>query len=157
MPPTRSPSRSATPGTRSWPAAIEAAGRRPVPVGMIASVRGEVLVRRPDHVVIECRGRRLPAHRLGRDARSVPASGKEATLHSHLVVRDDALALYGFATEEERDLFLHLISVSGDRPEGRDRDPLRRHLRASCAARSPRATRSGSRPCPGSASEPPSG
>ena len=84
---------------------------------MIASVRGEVLVRRPDHVVIESGG---VGYRLAVSAetlKSVPARGKQATLHAHLVARDDALALYGFANEEERDLFLHLISVSGIGPK----------------------------------------
>jgi Holliday junction DNA helicase RuvA len=38
-------------------------------------------------------------------------------LHTHLVVRDDALALYGFATEEERDLFLLLIGVQSVGPK----------------------------------------
>ena len=49
--------------------------------------------------------------------KSVPAVGKEATLHAHLVVRDDAMQLLGFATEEERDLFLYLNSVSGVGPK----------------------------------------
>jgi Holliday junction DNA helicase RuvA len=39
------------------------------------------------------------------------------SLHTHLVVRDDALALYGFATEEERDLFLALIGVQSVGPK----------------------------------------
>jgi Holliday junction DNA helicase RuvA len=84
---------------------------------MIASVRGEVLVRRPDHVVIEAGG---VGYRLAVSAetlRSVPARGKQATLHAHLVARDDSLSLYGFASEEERDLFLHLTSVSGIGPK----------------------------------------
>lgn len=84
---------------------------------MIASVRGEVLVRRPDHVVIEASG---VGYRLAvstETLRAVPASGQEATLHTHLVARDDSLALYGFATEEERDLFLELISVNGVGPK----------------------------------------
>ncbi|MGH2990845.1 MAG: Holliday junction branch migration protein RuvA [Solirubrobacterales bacterium] len=84
---------------------------------MIASVRGEVLVRRPDHVVIEAAG---VGYRLAVSAetlKSVPAKGREATLHSHLVARDDSLSLYGFAAEEERDLFLQLISVSGVGPK----------------------------------------
>ena len=84
---------------------------------MIASVRGEVLVRRPDHVVIEAGG---VGYRLAVSAetlKGVPARGKQATLHAHLVARDDALQLYGFASEEERDLFLHLISVSGVGPK----------------------------------------
>jgi Holliday junction DNA helicase RuvA len=47
----------------------------------------------------------------------VPSRGKEAMLHAHLVVRDDSMSLYGFASEEERDLFLHLTSVSGIGPK----------------------------------------
>jgi Holliday junction DNA helicase RuvA len=84
---------------------------------VIASVRGEVLVRRPDHVVIETGG---VGYRLSVSAetlKAVPAHGKEATLHAQLVVRDDAMQLYGFATEEERDLFVHLNSVSGVGPK----------------------------------------
>jgi len=84
---------------------------------VIASVRGEVLVRRPDHVVVEAGG---VGYRLAVSAqtlKSVPAKGQEAILHSHLVPRDDSLSLYGFAAEEERDLFLQLISVSGVGPK----------------------------------------
>lgn len=84
---------------------------------MIASVRGEVLVRRPDYVVIETAG---VGYRLAVSAetlKAVPAHGKEATLHAQLVVRDDAMHLYGFASEEERDLFVHLNSVSGIGPK----------------------------------------
>ena len=47
----------------------------------------------------------------------MPARGKEATLHAHLVAREDSLQLFGFASEEERDLFLHLVSVSGVGPK----------------------------------------
>ena len=85
---------------------------------MIASVAGDVLVRRPDHVVIETAGG--VGYRLAVSAetlRQVPAVGKPVSLHSHLVVRDDALALYGFATEQERDLFLLLVSVQSVGPK----------------------------------------
>ena len=84
---------------------------------MIASVRGEVLVRRADHVVIDTGG---VGYRLSVSAetlKSVPAAGKQATLHAHLVVREDAMQLLGFASEEERDLFLHLNSISGVGPK----------------------------------------
>jgi len=84
---------------------------------VIALVRGEVAVRRPDHVVVLTGG---VGYRLAVSAetlRQVPAVGKHVTLHSHLVVRDDALALYGFATEEERDLFLALIGVQSVGPK----------------------------------------
>ena len=47
----------------------------------------------------------------------MPATGREAFLHAELISRDDSLALYGFASEEERDLFGELISVSGVGPK----------------------------------------
>ena len=84
---------------------------------MIALLSGEVAVRRGDHVVIACGG---VGYRLAVSAetlRHVPAVGRPATLHTHLIVRDDALALYGFATEEERDLFLALIGVQSVGPK----------------------------------------
>jgi Holliday junction DNA helicase RuvA len=84
---------------------------------VIALVRGEVAVRRADHVVVLTGG---VGYRLAVSAetlRHVPAAGRTVTLHSHLVVRDDALALYGFATEEERDLFLALIGVQSVGPK----------------------------------------
>jgi holliday junction DNA helicase RuvA len=84
---------------------------------MIASVRGEVLVRRPDHVVIESGGVGYHLVVSAETLKSVPARGKQTTLHAHLVARDDSLSLYGFAHEEERDLFLHLTSVSGIGPK----------------------------------------
>jgi holliday junction DNA helicase RuvA len=84
---------------------------------MIALLRGEVAVRRGDHVVVVCAG---VGYRLAVSAetlRLVPAAGRPVTLHSHLVVRDDAIQLYGFATEEERDLFLMLIGVQSVGPK----------------------------------------
>ena len=100
---------------------------------MIAAVRGEVLVRRPDHVVIDAGG---VGYRLAVSAetlKAVPARGQQAFLHAELIARDDSLALYGFASEEERDLFRELISVSGVGPKvaiavlggGNSRDLLR--------------------------------
>ncbi len=84
---------------------------------MIAAVSGEVLSRRSDHVVVDAGG---VGYRLAVSAetlRSVPAVGERVSLHAHLIPRDDALALYGFATEDERELFLSLISVSGVGPK----------------------------------------
>jgi len=84
---------------------------------MIASVRGQVLVRRPDHVVVESAGVGYRLTVSAETLKAVPASGREAMLHAHLVSRDDSLTLYGFASEEERDLFCHLTSVSGIGPK----------------------------------------
>jgi Holliday junction DNA helicase RuvA len=84
---------------------------------VIALVSGKVAVRRPDHVVLDTGG---VGYRLSVSAetlRHVPAAGREIALHAHLVVRDDALQLYGFATEEERELFLLLIGVQSVGPK----------------------------------------
>jgi len=84
---------------------------------MIALVSGTVAVRRGDYVVVDCGG---VGYRLSVSAetlRHVPAVGKQVLLHSHMVVRDDALLLYGFATEEERELFLMLIGVQSVGPK----------------------------------------
>ncbi len=85
---------------------------------MIALVSGEVVQRRGDHVVLLTSGG--VGYRLAVSAetlRHVPAVGKGASLHAHLIVRDDAMALYGFHAEEERDLFLLLIGVQSVGPK----------------------------------------
>ena len=84
---------------------------------MIASLRGTVLSRRPGDVVIESGG---VGYRLSVSAetlRAVPDPGAEATLLSHLVLRDDAIQLFGFASEAERELFLMLVGVQGVGPK----------------------------------------
>lgn len=84
---------------------------------MIAAVRGEVMVRRPDHVVIDAGG---VGYRLAvstETLKMVPAAGSDAFLHAELIAREDSLSLYGFSSEEERDLFRLLISVSGVGPK----------------------------------------
>jgi Holliday junction DNA helicase RuvA len=84
---------------------------------MIALISGKVAVRRGDHVVVDCGG---VGYRLAVSAETlkrVPAVGRDVLLHTHLIVRDDALALYGFATEEERELFLMLLGVQAVGPK----------------------------------------
>ncbi len=84
---------------------------------MIAAVRGEVLVRRPDHVVVDAAGVGYRLAVSGETLKAVPAAGSEVFLHAELISRDDSLALYGFSSEEERDLFRLLITVSGVGPK----------------------------------------
>jgi Holliday junction DNA helicase RuvA len=84
---------------------------------MIGLLRGEVAVRRADHVLLLCGGVGYRAAVSAETLRHVPAVGKQATLHTHLIVRDDALALYGFHSEQERDLFLMLLSVQAVGPK----------------------------------------
>ncbi len=84
---------------------------------MIASVSGTVLHRDLDHVVVEAAGvgyqLNLSAHTLD----VVPSAGGTVTLHAELVVREDAMQLYGFATTDEKRLFNQLTAVSGVGPK----------------------------------------
>jgi holliday junction DNA helicase RuvA len=84
---------------------------------MIALVRGEVAIRRSDHVVVLCGGVGYRMAVSSETLRHVPPVGGETTLHTHLVVRDDALLLHGFHSEQERDLFLMLVSVQAVGPK----------------------------------------
>jgi Holliday junction DNA helicase RuvA len=84
---------------------------------MISLLRGEVAVRRADHVVVLCDSVGYRAAVSAETLRHVPPIGEQVTLHAHLIVRDDALALYGFHSEQERDLFLMLLSVQAVGPK----------------------------------------
>ncbi|MBP2478163.1 Holliday junction DNA helicase RuvA [Crossiella equi] len=83
---------------------------------MISSVRGPVLAISLDHVVIEVGG-------VGLAVRTTPATlatlrrGEEARLSTTLVVREDSLTLFGFATDEARELFGLLQTVTGVGPK----------------------------------------
>lgn len=82
---------------------------------MIASIRGEVLAAGAGWVVIEVGGIgmrvEVPSSRV---SQAVP--GEQRFLHTSLVVREDALTLFGFETETELATFGHLIAVSGVGP-----------------------------------------
>jgi Holliday junction DNA helicase RuvA len=84
---------------------------------VIALLRGEVALRRSDHVVVVCAGVGYRVAASTQTLQHVPAVGREATLHTHLIVRDDALSLYGFHSEIERELFLMLLSVQSIGPK----------------------------------------
>jgi holliday junction DNA helicase RuvA len=84
---------------------------------VIALVRGEVISRLPGEVVIEAGG---VGYRLAVSAGTlakVPDPGHEGRLFCHLVMRDDAIQLFGFASESERKLFLMLVGVQGVGPK----------------------------------------
>ena len=84
---------------------------------MIALLRGEVALRRTDHVLVLCGSVGYRAAVSAETLRHVPAVGEPVTLHTHLIVREDALTLYGFHSEQERDLFLMLLSVQAVGPK----------------------------------------
>jgi Holliday junction DNA helicase RuvA len=84
---------------------------------VIASVRGEVLSRMGGEVVIEAAGVGYKLAVSTETLSSVPAAGEQARLFTHLVMRDDAINLYGFSTQSERELFLMLIGVQSVGPK----------------------------------------
>jgi Holliday junction DNA helicase RuvA len=84
---------------------------------MIGVLKGEVALRRPDHVVLLCGGVGYRAAVSAQTLQHVPAAGEQTMLHTHLIVRDDALTLYGFHSEQERELFLMLLSVQAVGPK----------------------------------------
>ncbi|OFW66896.1 MAG: Holliday junction DNA helicase RuvA [Actinobacteria bacterium RBG_16_68_21] len=84
---------------------------------MIGRVRGTLVEHAPSGVVIDVAGIGYEIAMPGRDFGALPAVGEEVVLHTHLHVREDQMALFGFATAEGRDLFRELITVSGVGPK----------------------------------------
>src|SRR5215210_5102803 len=84
---------------------------------MIASIRGEVMSRLPGDVVIEAAGVGYRLAVSSETLSTVPSPGREATLLTHLVMRDDGMHLFGFGSESERELFLMLIGVQSVGPK----------------------------------------
>jgi Holliday junction DNA helicase RuvA len=83
---------------------------------MIASLRGVLQAVGPDHLVVETGGVGWLVYVPRRVVNQAGTIGEEVFLHTRLVVREDALTLYGFATAQQRDFFDTLRSVSGVGP-----------------------------------------
>ena len=83
---------------------------------MISSLRGNVVARMLDGVVLDVNGVGYRVQTTLRAHRKAQARG-EVTLDTYLHVREDALQLYGFAEPAERELFEHFLSVSGVGPK----------------------------------------
>ena len=79
---------------------------------MIHHLHGRLVEKYPTHVVIDCGGVGYMVLISLSTFESIP-NKEDLFLHTHLVVREDAQTLYGFATVEERKLFLLLVGVSG--------------------------------------------
>ena len=79
---------------------------------MIGSLRGQIVLRRPPRLVVEVGGIGYELEAPLSTFTDLPASG-EVTVFTHLQVREDALNLYAFASERERQLFRALIRTSG--------------------------------------------
>ena len=79
---------------------------------MIHHLNGRLIEKHPTHIVIECGG---VGYLVSISLTTFEALPDDETLflNIHMVVREDSQTLYGFATKEERSMFLLLISVSG--------------------------------------------
>jgi Holliday junction DNA helicase RuvA len=86
-------------------------------VRVIGSVRGTLVTRLPGDVVIEAAGVGYRLNISTETLAGLPKAGEQARLLTHLILRDDGMHLYGFATEAERELFLMLIGVQGVGPK----------------------------------------
>jgi Holliday junction DNA helicase RuvA len=108
---------------------------------MIARLRGRLVANTPEGLVIDVGG-------VGYLVAATPAAARkaeredEASLHTYLHVREDALQLYGFADGSERELFVQLLSVNGVGPKvalaivsGSPADDLRRAITLEDSAR----------------------
>ena len=84
---------------------------------MIDSLRGTVLHKELNVVVVECGGVGYGCRTSMQTAAAVGAVGEEAMLYTRLTVREDDISLYGFATRSERSCFDQLTSVSGVGPK----------------------------------------
>lgn len=83
---------------------------------MIAGVKGVVAAVEPSALVIDLHGFMIRVLTSGRTATAVGAVGDRVSLVTHLVVREDALTLYGFVDQDELELFQLLLTVSGVGP-----------------------------------------
>ena len=84
---------------------------------MIASLRGVLAEKAPGGCVVEAGGVGYRVSVSSHTARSLPPAGEPVFLHTHQVVREDAMMLFGFSDLEERRLFELLITVSGVGPK----------------------------------------
>jgi len=84
---------------------------------MIATLKGTLEYRGADSVIINVGGIGFQVHVPGSTLSQLGAINDKVSLYSHLHLREDNIALYGFASEEELALFRNLISVSGIGPK----------------------------------------
>ncbi|MCL2487917.1 MAG: Holliday junction branch migration protein RuvA [Oscillospiraceae bacterium] len=84
---------------------------------MFYSLRGKLLHIEPKLAVIECGGVGFRCAVTAHTARQLPKIGDDVMLYTTLVVREDALELFGFADLSEQRCFAHLTSVSGVGPK----------------------------------------
>jgi len=84
---------------------------------MITTISGRLTEKKPTSLTVEVNGIGYELHVPLSTYDAVGELGETVHLYTHLRVRDDAMELFGFATPEERSLFLLLLSVTGIGPK----------------------------------------
>ncbi len=82
---------------------------------MIGQLNGKLIEKNPTELLLECAGVGYEV-KISLNTFSAIGNDEAVRIHTRLIVREDAHILYGFATKEEREMFSHLISVSGIGP-----------------------------------------
>ena len=84
---------------------------------MIASLRGRLLSKTPNQAIVECVGVGYDVTISVATFSALPPEAAEATLHIYTHVREDQIALFGFAERQEKRLFEKLLTISGIGPK----------------------------------------
>ena len=84
---------------------------------MIAHLRGKLIARHPNQVIVETTGVGYDVTISVPTFSELPSLGSEVALHIHTHVREDQISLYGFLRMEEKQLFEKLLTVSGIGPK----------------------------------------
>lgn len=84
---------------------------------MIGRLTGILLEKQPPHILLDVNGVGYEVEAPMSTFYRLPAAGEKATLHTHLVVREDAQLLYAFADKRDRQLFRELIRLNGVGPK----------------------------------------
>ncbi len=84
---------------------------------MIEYISGKIISNKSTEIILETNGFGYNIKVSLNTAQKLPAPGSPATLKTYLHVRENGIQLFGFAEEQERDLFLGLLSISGVGPK----------------------------------------
>ncbi len=84
---------------------------------MIGQLRGQLIQKKPNLVLVDVQGVGYEVHIPLTSFYELPPEGNEILLKIHTHVREDALLLFGFCTQREKEFFLKLISISGIGPK----------------------------------------
>jgi Holliday junction DNA helicase RuvA len=82
-------------------------------IGLIGRLSGKLVAKHPPQIMVDVHGVGYEISVPMSTLYQLPATGAEVVLLTHMIVREDAHQLYGFATEQERVVFRQLLKISG--------------------------------------------